>query len=104
MPRALPLRAPYAVHEQCPAPSCRHHLGPRLAPKVLRAIGGARSCRWIDRDLGIGKNTVAEILKRHRPNPQRKTPPLPDSTREGPLWGNRGPEIRPLARAGRASR
>ena len=41
----------------------------RLAPKVLHAIDGGRSYRWIARDLGISKNTVAEIVKRHRATP-----------------------------------
>ena len=41
----------------------------RLAPKVLHAIDGGRSYRWISRDLGISKNTVADIVKRHRANP-----------------------------------
>ena len=35
----------------------------RLAPKVLNAIDGGRSYRWIARDLGISKNTVTVILK-----------------------------------------
>ena len=35
----------------------------RLTPKVLHAIDGARSYRWIARDLGISKNTVADIVK-----------------------------------------
>ena len=41
----------------------------RLAPKVLHAIVGGKSYRWIARDLGISKNTVADIVKRHRANP-----------------------------------
>ena len=41
----------------------------RLAPKVLQAIDGGRSYRWIARDLGISKNTVADIVKRHREHP-----------------------------------
>ena len=41
----------------------------RLAPKVLHAIDGGRSYRWIARDLGISKNTVLDIVKRHRVNP-----------------------------------
>ena len=41
----------------------------RLAPKVLNAIDGGRSYRWIARDLGISKNTVTDIVKRHRANP-----------------------------------
>ena len=42
----------------------------RLAPKVLHAIVGGKSYRWIGRgrDLGISKNTVADIVKRHRAN------------------------------------
>jgi len=38
----------------------------RLAPKVLAAVEEGRSYRWIARDLGISKNTVLDIVKRHR--------------------------------------
>ncbi|AXI52929.1 MULTISPECIES: recombinase family protein [Roseobacteraceae] len=38
----------------------------KLAPKVLQAVEDGRSYRWIARDLGISKNTVTEIVKRHR--------------------------------------
>ncbi len=38
----------------------------RLAPKVLQFVSEGRSYRWIARDLGISKNTVAGIVKRHR--------------------------------------
>lgn len=41
----------------------------KLAPKVLELIAEGRSYRWIARDLGISKNTVGEIIKRHRQNP-----------------------------------
>ncbi len=40
----------------------------RLAPGVLAAVGEGRSYRWIARDLGISKNTVMGIVKRHREN------------------------------------
>ena len=40
----------------------------RLAPKVLELIEQGRSYRWIARDLGISKNTVGDIVKRHRRN------------------------------------
>lgn len=40
----------------------------RLAPKVLMLIDEGRSYRWIARDLGISKNTVADIAKRNRAN------------------------------------
>ncbi|WP_376780413.1 MULTISPECIES: recombinase family protein [Paracoccus] len=40
----------------------------KLAPKVLQAIEDGRSYRWIARDLGISKNTVTDIVKRHRQN------------------------------------
>lgn len=40
----------------------------KLAPKVLQAIEEGRSYRWIARDLGISKNTVTDIVKRHRHN------------------------------------
>lgn len=41
----------------------------KLAPKVVQAVADGRSYRWIARDLGISKNTVLEIMKRHRKNP-----------------------------------
>ena len=48
-----------------------HQLGQRpksdkLAPKVIQSVTDGRSYRWIARDLGINKNTVLEIMKRHR--------------------------------------
>ena len=39
----------------------------KLAPKVVQVADG-RSDRWTARDLGIGKNTVLEIMKRQRQN------------------------------------
>lgn len=41
----------------------------RLTPKVLAAVEEGRSYRWIARDLGISKNTVADIVKRRRSDP-----------------------------------
>ncbi|MCR5860141.1 MULTISPECIES: recombinase family protein [Hyphomicrobiales] len=38
----------------------------RLAPKVIALSAEGRSYRWIARDLGISKNTVAEIVKRRK--------------------------------------
>ncbi|HQY26640.1 MAG TPA: recombinase family protein [Thermoflexales bacterium] len=40
----------------------------KLAPKVIPAVEDGRSYRWIARDLGISKNTVTDIVKRHRQN------------------------------------
>jgi transposase len=40
----------------------------KLAPKVLQAIEDGRSYRWIACDLGISKNTVTDIVRRHREN------------------------------------
>lgn len=40
----------------------------RLAPRVLALSAEGRSYRWIARDLGISKNTVADIIKRRRPS------------------------------------
>ena len=40
----------------------------KLAPKVLQALEEGRSYRWIARDLGISKNTVTDIVRRHRQN------------------------------------
>lgn len=41
----------------------------KLAPKVVQAVAEGRSYRWIARDLSISKNTVLDIMKRHRKNP-----------------------------------
>lgn len=41
----------------------------RLAPKVLALVAQKRSYRLIGRELGLSKNTVAAIVKRHRPAP-----------------------------------
>ncbi len=38
----------------------------RLAPKVLALVAEKRSYRWIARELGISKNTVAAIVQRER--------------------------------------
>ena len=38
----------------------------RLAPRVLRAVAEGRSYRWIARDVGLSKNTVAAIVRRNR--------------------------------------
>lgn len=38
----------------------------RLAPKVLALVEAGRSYRLIGRELGLSKNTVADIVKRHR--------------------------------------
>ena len=40
----------------------------KLAPKVIQAVAEGRSYRWIARDLGISKNTVTDIIRRHRQN------------------------------------
>ena len=39
----------------------------RLAPKVLALVGQGRSYRLIGREVGLSKNTVADIVKRSRP-------------------------------------
>ena len=41
----------------------------RLAPKVLALVGQGRSYRLIGRELGLSKNTVADIVKRSRAVP-----------------------------------
>ena len=41
----------------------------KLTPTVIQAVSEGRSYRWIARDLGINKNTVLDIMKRHRENP-----------------------------------
>ena len=38
----------------------------RLAPKVLALIAQGRSYRLIGREVGLSKNTVADIVKRNR--------------------------------------
>ncbi|MER2269248.1 recombinase family protein [Methylobacterium oxalidis] len=38
----------------------------RLTPKVLALIEAGQSYRLIGRELGLSKNTVADIVKRHR--------------------------------------
>ena len=35
----------------------------RLAPRVLRAVAEGRRYRWIARDLGVSKNTIAAIVQ-----------------------------------------
>lgn len=41
----------------------------KLTPQVIQAVADGRSYRWIARDLGISKNTVLDIMKRHRQSP-----------------------------------
>src|SRR3954462_13154543 len=38
----------------------------RLAPRVLALVAQGRSYRLIGRELGLSKNTVADIVKRYR--------------------------------------
>jgi putative DNA-invertase from lambdoid prophage Rac len=38
----------------------------RLTPKVLALVGKGRSYRLVGRELGLSKNTVADIVKRNR--------------------------------------
>jgi DNA invertase Pin-like site-specific DNA recombinase len=38
----------------------------RLAPKVIRLLGEGRSYRFIAKELDLSKNTVMEIVHRHR--------------------------------------
>ena len=50
----------------------------RLAPKVLALVAQKRSYRLIGRELGLSKNTVAAIVKRHRTTtPTAAEPPQP---------------------------
>jgi len=48
----------------------------RLAPKVFALVAQKRSYRLIGRELGLSKNTVADIVKRHRSGgaPARRPP------------------------------
>ena len=41
----------------------------RLGPRVMELSNEGRSYRWIARDLGISKNTVADIVNRSRRDP-----------------------------------
>ncbi len=41
----------------------------RLAPKVLALVAQGRSYRLVGHEVGLSKNTVAEIVKRHRTKP-----------------------------------
>ncbi len=44
-----------------------------LAPKVLALVAEGRSYCCIARDLGISKNTVADVVQRHQPTkPDRR--------------------------------
>lgn len=38
----------------------------RLAPRVLALVATGRSYRLIGREVGLSKNTIAEIVRRHR--------------------------------------
>jgi len=38
----------------------------RLAPKVLALVAQGRSYRLVGREVGLSKNTVADIIKRDR--------------------------------------
>ena len=38
----------------------------RLVPKVMALVAKGRSYRLIGREVGLSKNTVADIVKRHR--------------------------------------
>jgi DNA-binding NarL/FixJ family response regulator len=40
----------------------------RLAHKVLALVAKGRSYRLIGREVGLSKNTVVDIVKRHRTN------------------------------------
>jgi putative DNA-invertase from lambdoid prophage Rac len=45
----------------------------RLAPRVLALVEKGRSYRLIGREVGLSKNTVAEIVKRARSAPPHST-------------------------------
>jgi len=56
----------------------------RLAPKVLALVATGRSYRLIGRELGLSKNTVAEIVKRERAEQPGHHPIIvPDLSRLG---------------------
>lgn len=51
----------------------------RLAPRVLELIAEGRSYRQIGREVGLSKNTVAEIVKRQGVAVSRPADPIADS-------------------------
>jgi len=56
----------------------------RLAPRVLALVATRRSYRLIGRELGLTKNTVAEIVKRKRADQPWHHPIIvPDLSRLG---------------------
>jgi DNA invertase Pin-like site-specific DNA recombinase len=50
----------------------------RLAPRVLALVGQGRSYRLIGREVGLSKNTVAEIVRRARAKPRGADISTPD--------------------------
>ena len=54
---------------------------------------GKRIRRWIARDLGISKNTVADIVKRHRENQRRISPPTGLDPHDRPLQDRAGANV-----------
>ena len=48
----------------------------RLAPKVLALVGQGRSYRLVGRELGLSKNTVADIVKREPSRRNRHHDPV----------------------------
>ena len=48
----------------------------RLAPKVLALVAQGRSYRLIGRELGLSKNTVADVVKRSRASPHPPVDPV----------------------------
>lgn len=40
----------------------------KLAPKIVEMVADGRSYRWVARELGISKNTVLAVMRRHRQN------------------------------------
>jgi DNA invertase Pin-like site-specific DNA recombinase len=53
----------------------------RLAPRVLALVGQGRSYRLIGREVGLSKNTVAEIVRRARATARSVDPSTPDPAR-----------------------
>ena len=47
----------------------------RLGPKVLALVSQGHSYRLIGREVGLSKNTVADIVKRNRAGPARVVRP-----------------------------
>ena len=65
----LPGVLPHDQHQQHPRQAGQRPKSDRLAPKVLALVAQGRAYRLIGRELGLSKNTVADIVRRNRSAP-----------------------------------